>query len=152
MPRNGKGGAREGAVGQAYANRSDLNGGKMPVTAVPNQEYGEAGAQRAAQGVIPMGTPVVNTAPPQMAPQSPSAAPMAAPSAPLAKPGSLPYLGATNRPDEPVTAGLPFGPGDGPMQVAAPVAPISHSFQNMGNALASPSLIELSLVARSLGI
>ena len=152
MPRNGRGGAREGTVGQAYANRSDLNGGKMPISAAKNQEYGEAGAQRAAQGVVPMGTPVVSTAPPQMAPQAPSAAPMAAPSAPLAKPGSLPYLGPTNRPGEPVTHGLPFGPGDGPTQVAAPLNPISHSFQNMGSALASPSLMELSQVARSLGL
>ena len=120
MPRNGKGGAREGTVGQAYSNRTDLNGGKMPISAATNQEYGEAGAQRAAQGVVPMGTPTVSTAAPQSAPEGLSMAPMASPATPLPRPGSMPYLDATQRPDEPVTAGLPFGPGPGTEAMVAP--------------------------------
>lgn len=53
MPR---GGARQGRPGVNYPNRNDMQMAPraLPVTAAPNQEYGEAGAQRAAQQVVPM--------------------------------------------------------------------------------------------------
>lgn len=77
----------------AYGQRTDLN---MAPTAVPGQTYGEAGAQMAAQRAVPMGAP---------------AAP-AAPSAPTSTPGQYgPLDRPTERPNEPLTAGAPFGPG-----------------------------------------
>lgn len=80
----------------AYAQRTDLN---MAPTAVPGQTYGEAGAQMAAQRAVPMGAPA--------APAAPQSA-----TAPYAAPGQLgPLDRPTERPNEPVTAGAPFGPG-----------------------------------------
>lgn len=83
----------------AYAQRTDLN---MPPTAVPGQTYGEAGAQLAAQRAVPMG------APPPPAPSTPTVAP--GQYGPLDRP--------TERPNEPVTAGAPFGPGRNSTQTA----------------------------------
>ena len=108
MPRTGKSGSRQGTPGTSYSNRTDLN---MPISTVPNQGYGEAAQQRAAQGAIPMAGSPVATAPPAAA--APQAGPMAQPQqdvTPMARPGSLPHLEPTQRPNEPVTAGLPFGP------------------------------------------
>ena len=77
----------------AYGQRTDLN---MAPSAVPGQTYGEAGAQMAAQRAVPMGAP---------------AAP-AAPKAPTVAPGQYgPLDRPTERPNEPLTAGAPFGPG-----------------------------------------
>ena len=74
----------------AYPQRTDLN---MAPSAVPGQTYGEAGAQMAAQRAVPMGAP-------------------AAPQAPTVTPGQYgPLDRPTDRPNEPVTAGAPFGPG-----------------------------------------
>ena len=120
MPRTGKGGQRAGAVGSAYANRSDMNGAPAPepITTVPGQGYGQAAAEKTAQRAIPVaGTPVAS------APTAPQGGGGAAPSASLAPaqappsviPGQLVGLDApTQRPNEPVTAGLPQGPGPGP--------------------------------------
>ena len=85
-----------------YPNRTDLNNPvkKLPVTTVPGQTYGEAGAQRRAQ----------------KAPQQQQRQPL--PVTPLTAP--------TERPDEPVTAGNPLGAGPGtdvlpqPMPMATP--------------------------------
>jgi hypothetical protein len=115
MPRakkSGSGGPRSGADQTAYANRSDLNGQPEPITTVPGQPYGAAAEQRAAQRAVPIqGTqtpdvpnlkePTVNSA---QQPQ-PQAGPFA---------GELPWTGPTQRPNEPVTAGLPTGAGPGP--------------------------------------
>ena len=77
----------------AYGQRTDLN---MAPSAVPGQTYGEAGAQMAAQRAVPMG-----------APAAPSA-----PKAPTVAPGQYgPLDRPTERPNEPLTAGAPFGPG-----------------------------------------
>ena len=79
------GGPREGQPGKSYPNRTDLN--KQPVTAAPGQQYGQRAQQEAAQQAVPL---------------------------PQVRPGALPLSAPTRRPDEPVTAGLPFGPGPGP--------------------------------------
>lgn len=50
----------KGTPGKAYANRTDLN---VPVTTVPNQEYGKASAQAAAQKIVPIAQSPVATAP-----------------------------------------------------------------------------------------
>ena len=83
-----------------YPNRTDLNNSakKLPVTTVPGQTYGEAGAQRRAQQAVPMGAPQA----PQVAPQQ-QRQPL--PVTPLNAP--------TERPDEPITAGNPLGAGPG---------------------------------------
>lgn len=85
-----------------YANRTDLQNPtkKMAVTAAPGQTYGEAGAQRAAQQAVPMGTP----------------------QAPVVAPGSLgPLDRPTERPLEPVTAGNPMGAGPGAEALVTPL-------------------------------
>lgn len=85
-----------------YANRTDLQNPtkKMAVTAAPGQTYGEAGAQRAAQQAVPMGTP----------------------QAPVVAPGSLgPLDRPTERPLEPVTAGNPMGVGPGAEALVTPL-------------------------------
>jgi hypothetical protein len=88
-----------------YANRTDLQNPtkKLAVTAATGQTYGEAGAQRAAQQAVPMGTP--------QAPQAPSVTP-----------GSLGALDRpTERPLEPVTAGNPLGAGPGAEALVTPL-------------------------------
>lgn len=80
------GGVREPTPGTTYTNRSDL-----AVKAAPGQTYGEAGAQVAAQQAVPL-----------QGPSGPA-------------PGSLtPLTAPTQRPGEPITAGLSTGPGPGP--------------------------------------
>lgn len=82
-----KGGSRNGTPGRSYGSRTDLNAVK-PLTprAAPGQTYGAATAQVAAQEAVPM-----------------AAAPE--PLAPLNRP--------SERPTEPVTAGMNMGPGPG---------------------------------------
>lgn len=57
MPRKGPGGIRTGTPGKAYSNRTDMNqnqGSTQPIAAAPNQPYGAASAQKAAQQTIPL--------------------------------------------------------------------------------------------------
>ena len=87
MPRKGPGGIRTGTPGKAYSNRTDMNqnqGSTQPIAAAPNQPYGAASAQKAAQQTVPL--PVA-----------------AAPIKPFSRP--------TERPNEPVTTGIPVGEG-----------------------------------------
>lgn len=100
MPR---GGTRKGTPGTAYSNRSDLNK-PVPVQAAPNQPYGQAGAQIASQQVVPVAPPPAPPAggPPQQA-------------APPPQPGNPGDFGRpTDMPNQPITHGLPTGPGAGP--------------------------------------
>jgi hypothetical protein len=77
------------AVPNPANNRTDL-----PRTTAPGQPYGVAGAQQAAMAAVPMGAP-----PTSQAPAPPPPTPLGAP---------------TERPNEPITAGMPFGAGPGP--------------------------------------
>lgn len=98
--RANNGGTRQGQPGQSYGNRTDLR-----VATAPGQEYGKAAAQARSQAAVPMssGPPT-----PQVAPAT--APPGAAPQGPMAgDAGHL--LRPTERPDEPLTHGAPFGPG-----------------------------------------
>src|ERR1035437_7628277 len=101
---------------QLQPNRSDLTK-PLPVQAAPNQGYGEAAQQKVAQRAIPMGPPPIQ-GPPPAAPAPGTALPGAGPSSPqlpLAIPGAAgPLSRPTERPNEPVTHGLPMGPGGGP--------------------------------------
>lgn len=88
--KGGRGGPRVGAPGSTYPNRTDMQTGPrqatQPIRTATGQPYGVAGQQEALQQSqrLPLGPPVV---------------PLSAP---------------TQRPNEPVTAGLMSGPGPGP--------------------------------------
>ena len=88
MPRGGR---RQGTPGKAYSNRTDLSTGMKPVPS--------GGVDTTAAGGMTGSAPT---------PQGP-------PPMPLPAPEDSPMLfDETARPDEPVTAGLPIGPGPGP--------------------------------------
>jgi len=110
MPRKGKGGARDGKPGGGYTNRSDL---VQAPRAATGQTYGEAGRQIAAQKAVPLPaaapTPTPGaaaTSPGPTSPRGPSPIDVLA-----AMPG---LMDPSMRPNEPVTAGLPIGPGQSP--------------------------------------
>jgi hypothetical protein len=101
--RANNGGARQGTPGTPYQNRRDLQTQKP--TAAPNQEYGKAGQQLASQRAVPMAGAAAGV--PPTAQPAPGQGPMQAPPPPdLYRPTELP--------NEPVTHGLPTGPGGGP--------------------------------------
>lgn len=102
MPR---GGPRQGKIGAQYPNRQDMSR-PLPVTTVPGQTYGQAGQQAAAQRAVPMGPAPQGSPNPQ--PQAP------APQGPAPGESGLALMRDTERPNEPVTAGLPGGAGPGP--------------------------------------
>ena len=88
-------------MAKQYPNRSDLRNPskKLAAKAAPGQTYGEAGKQIAAQQQVPMAAqPQPTVAPPQQVERQ--------------RPGQFgPLDRPTERPDEPLTAGAPFGPG-----------------------------------------
>lgn len=158
MPRTGKGGPRNGKVGQMYGNRTDLNT-SLPVTTVPGQGYGEAAQQRAAQQAIPMGsTPVPGATAPAPAPATPQQMPQATMSdqmaaTPQAYPGDLPFLHPTMYPNEPITSGIDSGPGPGSEALYGTPAPVARDLimaaQRPG---ASALLMDLAHAAATLGL
>lgn len=137
MPRS-RGGERQGTPGTAYGNRTDLN---MPASTVPNQEYGKATQQREAQSAVPMGSSPVSVAPPAPAQR-----------APLPAPGTLPHLEPTQRPNEPVTTGIAYGPGAGPEALGPPPAAISASIMNAARFGGSDTLSNLASLASTMGL
>lgn len=94
MPRGGK---RQGTPGKGYSNRTDLMATTKPVA--PGQINPTAAGGMTAPSMS--GPPPQEQAPPRM--PSPDDTPM------LTDP--------TQYPDEPLTAGLPIGPGEGPNRV-----------------------------------
>lgn len=142
MPRKGRSAKGAGLPGTASANRTDM-ANQTP----PGLPYGEAGRLQAGMAQVPVPRqgplPLPPPAPTAAGPGGPSGAPPAlaqgpAPGVPagsnppasglaqiLAAAGSMappsgPGLSApTARPDEPVTTGLPIGPGAGPEALAA---------------------------------
>ena len=89
-----------------YSNRTDLQNpaAKMAATAAKGQAYGEAGKQIAAQQAVPMGA-----SPASMMPQG-------------IVPGSMGALDRmTERPNEPITAGMDFGAGPSMAQAGIPI-------------------------------
>lgn len=69
---------------------------KIAASAAKGQTYGEAGKQIAAQKAVPMGSAPTDVQAAQVTPM----------------PGQIADLtGATERPTEPITAGMDFGPG-----------------------------------------
>ena len=111
MPRKAKrdprGGPRAGQVGRAYSNRSDMNPA-VAIQATRGGTYGDRQAQITAQQAVPMAR-AGGTGPAPAPGQGGAGGPS------LPPPGSLGNLLApTTRPDEPLTAGMPSGPGPGP--------------------------------------
>jgi hypothetical protein len=107
-----RGGRRTGTPGKAYANRTDLN---LPAQAATGQQYGQRIQQIAAQRAMPVGRPATDAVPQGggRSATTSGSAPAAPPAGPL--PGGLMPLDApSQRPGEPVTAGLAVGPGAGP--------------------------------------
>jgi hypothetical protein len=142
MPRKGRGGSRQGTPGTAYGNRTDLN---LPASAAPDQEYGKATEQLNAQRAVPMASS------PQ--PSAPQAAPMAPAGAPLPQPGTMPHLGPTNRPNEPVTHGMPFGPGGGPEVLQGQQPSLGELLRTLaGQPNASSKVLDIASAASSLGL
>ena len=78
--------------------------------AARGQTYGKATQQMEAQRAVPMGRSPVETTAAQAARRPQPAAP-----------GSL--VAPTARPNEPITAGAPFGEGPGPMAAGIPMMP-----------------------------
>jgi hypothetical protein len=121
MPRNGRGGSRTGTPGTAYENRTDLATNRQPVAAPQGQTYGERGRQEAAQAAVPI----------------PDIAAMTA---------SLPGLtDPSQRPDEPLTAGLPMGEGVGPNPMAAQMGSVGAGLlrRMIASGNTDPELFEL---------
>jgi hypothetical protein len=107
-----RGGKRNGTKGNSYSNRTDLAKPKaLPITTVPGQAYGKATEQANAQRAVPMASGPMTAAPVASAPR---------PSAPI-----QPLFAPTSRPDEPVSAGAPWG--EGPNDVSTlPANPIQE--------------------------
>ena len=111
MPRGARSGAR-----QLRPNRSDLT--RPDVMTAPNQPYGVAAQQRAAQNVIPMGSPPVggggSPAPTGAPTQQPQMNDVLAAAQAHNGPAQGQFTRPTERPNEPLTHGLPMGAGAGP--------------------------------------
>lgn len=118
MPRAGRGGKRAGKPGVAYSNRSDLNGPQPVANYAAGNTYGTGAELARSQQQMPVSAP--------QAP-GPTQGPPGLPGQPQAAPGPPPgglgtFHGPTERPNEPITHGLPTGPGGGPEVLSAPVA------------------------------
>lgn len=121
------GGPREATPGTAYPNRTDLNAPKPPILRIPGQGYGEQAAQIAQQQAVPGPPPGVQGGwePP---------------------PAPTPLHAPTERPDEPVTAGLATGPGPGPEALGLDGrVPLLAMLRAAYDAFPSPELLRLLL-------
>lgn len=137
--RQNNGGARQGTPGQAYNNRTDLQTQKP--TAATGQGYGQAGAQLAAQKAVPMAGAAAGVAPAVQA---------AAAQGPPPAPADL--YRATENPNQPVTHGLPMGPGAGPealpIQNAATTDPLAIQLRALYQKFPSQELADLLMDIR----
>lgn len=136
--RAGNGGVRTGTPGTPYTNRSDL---RQAPTAATGQPYGQAGAQLAAQRAVPL----------PATPPPPSGGPVAGAAGAAAQPPDL--YRPTELPDQPVTHGLPGGPGGGPevlpIQPTVGMDPIAIKIRAMLRA--DPNNQELANLVADLG-
>jgi len=95
-------------VDRAYGIRTDLNTpqSKVKRAVAKNQTYGKATEQLESQRAVPMGGPPTET-------QSGSR--------PAPRKSATPFDAPSERPDEPITEGAPFGPGMGPAAAGIPM-------------------------------
>jgi hypothetical protein len=90
----GRGGMRQGQVGKAYSNRTDLNPARAMLSETPRGgQYGSRKASEDARKMVPMGTTEVPDVPAEAAPQPAMPRPVA-----LSEPSQFP--------NEPITSGL----------------------------------------------
>lgn len=102
-----------------YPNRSDLRNPATRKVAFTGQTYGEgASQQRAQQAVSPGSAPSEVQAQQQAAAQRP-------------RPGAMPLTAPSQRPNEPITAGAPFGEGPGPASagIAPRIIPVDETLE-----------------------
>jgi hypothetical protein len=100
---NGHGGYRKPthpAAASGPGRLSRRTDGNQPTRPLPDAKYGEGKAFTEAQQAAPMSA-------------SPSGSQVAAPPAAPDLSRLIPMDAASQRPDEPITAGMPFGPGPG---------------------------------------
>jgi len=125
MPRTGRGGARSGAPGKSYGNRSDL---AQAPRAAPSKTYGDGAASLRAQEAVPL-------------PAAPGAGALGSAGAPQGPmPGEMPFSRPSDRPGEPVTAGLPVGAGPGPNAAMPSVDPVIETLRAAYRAFPNESI------------
>lgn len=135
-----RGGRRNGQAGKAYPNRTDLNK-KLPVQAPPSSQYGERTQLEQAQQAVPMGGN------PNPVPQGSVGSGGPGPG-PLVQAGGLgAFARPSANPAEPVTAGVPSGPGPGPEILNRPGAittdPLSLQLRALAQQYPIPEILEL---------
>ena len=134
MPRRRQhGGTRQGTPGKAYGNRTDLNAPK--IAEFRGQPYGQRQQQVQAQQTSNAAIGQMQARRDQMTP------PPVGPG-----PGQLgDLLAPTAKPDEPLTAGVPFGPGPGPDALTRmdPDAAVIDRLRMLAKSTGSPSLLRL---------
>jgi hypothetical protein len=155
---------RPGTPGRAYPNRTDLaTQPSLPARVATNQTYGRAQAQLQAQRQIPMAPPPTlippaggpTGGPPSLPgatspPAPPAGVPAPLPPAPNLVPGGAgPLERATERPNEPVTAGASLGPGPGPESMAGPTVNLAGI---LGRAAQTTGSSVLAALAQRAGI
>ena len=115
--------------------------GKQPVVVPTGRPYGEAQKLQQAQQAVPL---------PQS--QPPAADPMAAAietAAPIDF-GLGGLFAETERPDEPLTAGVGIGPGPGPVE--QPASRLALTLDRMAEATGDPWVAQLAQRARARGL
>jgi hypothetical protein len=117
----------------------------QPVEAPTGRAYGERQALEQSQRDLPL--------PQQAPPPAPAATPMRDPAQALAEfPFPEPMLpGPTARPHEPITAGLPVGPGPGPEAAGGP-APVAQAYRDLAAQTKDPDLAYLADLVGRLGL
>ena len=94
MASRGRGGMRQGQVGKAYSNRTDLNPARAMLSETPRGgQYGSRKASEDARKMVPMGTTEVPDVPAEAAPQP-------------AMPRPVPLTEPTQFPDEDIRSGM----------------------------------------------
>lgn len=130
--------------------------------AAPGQAYGESQDQIQAQNVIPLPN-VANASPATPTAGAPPQAPgvaggndlsavLAAASGMVPPQGSL--FGGTNRPGEPITAGMPMGPGPGPEAMGpqrAHMRTVAETYRMLADITGSPLYRQLAQEAAAQG-
>lgn len=160
MPRKG----RPKPIGPAKGNRTDL-----PAQAPTGGAYGSHAPLIAAQQAIPLPGPGAPVGPPPQGGPPGAGPPMPGGSAPAsggpqelmaalqaAQNHAAPNVGLggpTQRPDEPVTAGIPLGPGPGPEALGLPpqgAGSMADLLQRMADQTGVSTLASLAERARTL--
>ena len=127
----------------------------QPISATPGQVYGAGVEQMAMQRVMPapnMQSPAAGI--PQGAPPAPSAAGPVDPARVMALAAGLKeqtglLTAPTQRPNEPITAGLSRGPGPGPEILAAPSgSPSGDILRRLSQSTGDPQWAELARKAQ----